>query len=204
VSLRENGRVVYDEALPDKNSDTIAVQAKVVPKTKLSPTKVDWNNSGPNGLSVKDPRDFAVGNKMYESLLDKGLEPDLALTISRELLESGVSEPSIIKIKPGDKLYKVTPRNGGPPGEHSPYFMTKEMLDELPDNAAEAGSILGLPQVPDSFDLYEIKAKTNLGVFQSEIASFSVNGGEHLRRGGGTQTLVTNRDQFTSPTLLGD
>lgn len=96
------------------------------------------------------------------------------------------------------------PKNGGPPGDNSPYFMTKEMFDELPNDPAEAGSILGLPQVPDSFDVYKVTSKTDVEVFQSEIAPFSVNGGENLRAGGGTQTLVTNRDEFTSSSLLGD
>lgn len=82
--------------------------------------------------------------------------------------------------------------------------MTKDMLDELPRETSDAASILGLPQVPDSFDVYSITAKIDVEVFQSEIAPFSVNGGEHLRSGGGTQTLVTNRGQFTSPSLLGD
>jgi len=180
------------------------MRVEKVPKPKLSPEKVDWNNSGPSGLQVKDPRDFTVGTRMYESLLEKGLESDLALTITRELLESGISEPKIIKLKPGDQLYKVVPKNGGPPGEHSPYFMTKDMLDELPRATSDAASILGLPQAPESFDVYSITAKKDVEVFQSEIGPFSVNGGEHQRFGGGTQTLVTNRGLFTSPSLLGD
>jgi len=53
-------------------------------------------------------------------------------------------------------------------------------------DASEAGSILGLPQVPSSFDIYEVTAKSDVDVFQSEIAPFSVNGGDHLRSGGGT------------------
>jgi len=117
--------------------------------------KQNWPNSEPSGLLVKDPRDFIAGTRIYENLLESGVEPDLALTISRELLESGVSEPNIVTLTSGDKLYKVVPKNGGPPGENSPYFMTKEMLDDLPSDALEAGSILGLPQTPESYDIYE-------------------------------------------------
>ena len=199
-----NGTILPKKSVPDNKPNTTAMRVEKVSKPKLSPEKVDWNNSGPSGLQVKDPRDFAVGTRMYESLLEKGLESDLALTITRELLESGISEPKIVKLKPGDQLYKVVPKNGGPPGEHSPYFMTKDMLDELPRETSDAASVLGLPQAPDSFDVYSITVKTDVEVFQSEIAPFSVNGGEHLRSGGGTQTLVTNRGQFTSPSLLGD
>ncbi|MFA7556072.1 MAG: hypothetical protein WCY88_17655 [Spongiibacteraceae bacterium] len=205
-SGRDNNSSTMQEqgVVPDNKPNTTAMQVEKVSKPKLSPEKVDWNNSGPSGLQVKDPRDFAVGTRMYVSLLEKGLEPDLALTITRELLESGISEPKIVKLVPGDQLYKVVPKNGGPPREHSPYFMTKDMLDELPRETSDAASILGLPQAPDSFDIYSITAKTDVEVFQSEIAPFSVNGGEYLRSGGGTQTLVTNRGQFTSPRLLGD
>ncbi len=82
--------------------------------------------------------------------------------------------------------------------------MTKDMLDHLPEDPSEAGSFLGLPQIPDSFDVYEIAAKTDVEVFQSEIAPFSVNGGEFTRLGGGIQTLVINRDQFSAARLLGE
>ena len=190
--------------VPDKEPSVNAVQAEGASQAELSPSRIDWNNSGPNGLQVKDPRDIEVGSIMYESLLEKGLEPDLALTISRELLESGAREPSVVKLKSGDKLYKVVPKNGGPPGDNSPYFMTKEMLDKLPEDTDEAGSILGLPQIPRSFDIYSITARTDVDVFQSQIAPFSVNGGECFRSGGGMQALVINRDKFTSPNLLGD
>lgn len=120
------------------------------------------------------------------------------------MLESGVNEPKIVKLTLGDNLYKVVPKNNGLPSNNSPYFMTKGMLDSLPSDAHQSGSILGLPQIPDSFDVYSITAKSNVEIFQSEIAPFSVNGGEFLRKGGGMQTLVIDRSRFTTPKILGD
>lgn len=152
----------------------------------VSPEKVDWPNSGPKGLVVNDPRDFVIGKEIFDTLVANGLDPDLAFRISRELLESGVSEPEKLIIRKGEKLYKVTPEGGGPPGDKSPYFMTKEMLDSLPKEADKAGDLLGLPQIAKSFDVYEITATTDVPVYQSEIAKFSVNGGELVRPGGGT------------------
>src|SRR5690554_2244152 len=54
----------------------------------VTPLKVNWNTSKPNGLQVRDPRVFSAGKQMFDQLINKGVEPDLALTISRELLES--------------------------------------------------------------------------------------------------------------------
>lgn len=181
-----------------------SVKSGALKSSVLYPNKVDWNNSFPDGLLVKDPRSFTNGLGMYNKLIAKGLEPDLALTISRELLESGVQEPTLLKLTSSDMLYKVVPKNSGLPGIDSPYFVTKEMLDSLPSNAHEAGSLLGLPQVPDSFDIYSVSAKFDVEVFQSEIAPFSVNGGEFLRAGGGQQTLILDRNQFTASKLFGD
>lgn len=183
---------------------TGASSKAVKPETLLSPEKVDWNSSEPNGLEVKDPRDYPAGKKMYQSLLDNGLEAGIALTISRELLESGVSEPDVVSLPAGAELYKIVPEASGAPGENSPYFMTKEMLESLPEDPTEAGSYLGLPQVASSYDVYSIQAKTDVVVYQSEIAPYSVNNGTFQRSGGGVQTLVLNRKQFTSPKLLGN
>ena len=177
--------------------------SEVAAIAKVSPAKVEWSSSGPIGLIVQDPRDYPVGKEMYEGLLSKGVEPDLALTISRELLESGVAEPIPIKLTEGDKLYKVVPKNGGPPSSNSPYFMSEDVLQNLPSDPKMAGSKLGLPQVPDAFDIYEITAKSDVLVYQSEIAPFSVNDGQFIRSGGGTQTLVINRESFSSPASLG-
>ena len=80
--------------------------------------------------------------------------------------------------------------------------MTKETFDSLPQDASLAGDALGLPQVPKEFDVYTIKAKEDFTVYESTIAPFEVNSSEYLRRGGKTQTLVLNRDKFTSPSLV--
>ena len=171
-------------------------------RSPVTPEKVNWDESGPDGLQVEDPRDFQVGKLMYEDLLASGKSPDLALTITRELLESGAAEPIPRMLPKGSTLYKVVPKNGGPPGRNSPYFVTKETFDSLPENASLAGDALGLPQVPKEFDVYTIKAKEDFTVYESTIAPFEVNNSEFIRHGGKTQTLVLNRDKFTSPSLV--
>jgi hypothetical protein len=175
----------------------------LIPKVSpVEPQKVDWSNSYPEGIEVKDPRDYSVGSIIYETLLEKGMEADLALTISRELLESGSSEPKVITLQPGDKLYKLVPKNSGKPNENSPYFMTLDMLDKLPQDSNSAGSFLGLPQIAEEFDTYEIEVQEQVNVYQSKIAPFSVNKGSYHRSGGGVQTLVINREKFSSPKMM--
>ncbi|MGI9281273.1 MAG: hypothetical protein ACR2PX_16825 [Endozoicomonas sp.] len=44
-------------------------------QASITPEQVDWNTSGPDGLQVKNPRDFPAGEKMYNHLIDKGIEP---------------------------------------------------------------------------------------------------------------------------------
>lgn len=168
----------------------------------VTPLKVNWNTSKPNGLQVRDPRVFSAGKQMFDQLINKGVEPDLALTISRELLESGVTEPIAITMKSGDTLYKVVPKNSGKPSDNSPYFIDKKAFDSLPSDTNEIGNHLGLPQIPEEFDIYSITAKSESVIYQSEIAPFIVNNGEHIRSGGGVQTLVPDRSVFTSPKLV--
>ena len=168
----------------------------------VTPLKVNWNTSKPNGLQVRDPRVFSAGKQMFDQLIYKGVEPDLTLTISRELLESGVTEPIAITMKSGDTLYKVVPKNSGKPSDNSPYFIDKKAFDSLPSDTNEIGNHLGLPQIPEEFDIYSITAKSESVIYQSEIAPFIVNNGEHIRSGGGVQTLVPDRSVFTSPKLV--
>ncbi|WP_139229929.1 hypothetical protein [Marinobacter daqiaonensis] len=85
-----------------------------------------------------------------------------------------------------------------------PYFMSEEMLEPLPRDPQEAGSLLGLSQVPSAFDVYKISTTSKVSVYESTIAPFSLNGGEYLRSGGGTQILVLDRGKFTSPELVGE
>ena len=165
----------------------------------IMPRQVDWDNSGPEGLIVKDPREFEVGNEMFNSFVSTGMEPDLALRISRELLESGVEEPKKEVVKKNGALYKLVPEGGPPPSMHTPYFVTLEMLNTLPNNSQSVGDLLGLPQVPESFDVYEMIAKEDALVYQSKIAPFKVNNGEFIRSGGGTQALVINKSSFSKP-----
>ncbi len=169
----------------------------VVPnKALVSPAEVNWNSSRALGMEISDPRDYAVGQQMFESLQQAGVSPDRALLMSRDMLESGVDLPSTVSLQQGDQLFKLVP-TGAPPSGSTPYFVTRDVLERLPNNPQAIGEMLGLPQVPSSFELYSITAKSNVDVFQSQIAKFSVNSGEYLRSGGEIQTLVTRRDLFT-------
>lgn len=174
-----------------------AADLGVVPnKALVSPAEVNWNTSRALGMEISDPRDYAVGQQMFESLQQAGVSPDRALRMSRDMLESGVDLPSSVSLLQGDQLFKLVP-TGSPPSGSTPYFVTGDVLERLPNNPQAIGERLGLPQVPSSFELYSVTAKSNVDVFQSQIAKFSVNSGEHLRSGGEIQTLVTRRDLFT-------
>ena len=153
------------------------------------PEKVNWSTSKANGLIVKDPRDFSVGKAIYSGLTDKGMEPDLALQISRELLESGLEPPIPTKVPKGFELFKLVPKGSGLPGKNSPYFVTREQYSQLPNDPEKAGDFLGLPQIPTSFDTYKIVAEQDTILYQSKVAPFSVNGGEYVRKGGATQNI---------------
>jgi hypothetical protein len=196
----ENTPFTADEMIESIKSGT--AENLVSKISKVDPIKVNWNESNPEGIEVKDPRDYFVGKIIYETLLGKGMEADLALTISRELLESGSVEPQVVTLQPGDKLYKLVPKNSGAPNENSPYFMTFEMLSKLPNDSQSTGSLLGLPQIPEEFDTYEVEAQEKVNVYQSTIAPFSVNNAKYRRKGGGVQTLIVNREKFSSPKML--
>ncbi|MBV1790845.1 hypothetical protein KQ940_22515, partial [Marinobacterium sp. D7] len=170
-------------------------------KALVSPAEVNWNTSRALGLEIGDPRDYVVGNQIFESLRQAGVSPDRALRMSRDMLESGVDLPSTVSLQKGERLFKLVP-TGSPPSGTTPYFVTGDVLERLPNSPQAIGEMLGLPQVPDSFELYSITAKSDIDVFQSQIAKFSVNNGEYLRNGGEIQTLVTRRDLFTEAQSL--
>ncbi len=176
--------------------DRMKVGIVVPNKALVSPAEVNWKTSRALGMEISDPRDYAVGQQMFESLQQAGVSPDRALRMSRDMLESGVDLPSTVSLKQGDQLFKLVP-TGSPPSGSTPYFVTGDVLERLPNNPQTIGEMLGLPQVPSSFELYSITAKSNVDVFQSQIAKFSVNSGEHLRSGGEIKALVTRRDLFT-------
>lgn len=121
--------------------------------------------------------------------------------MSREILESGVDLPQVVSLQKGDQLFKLVP-TGSTPSNTTPYFVTDDVLERLPKNPQAIGDMLGLPQIPDSFELYSITAKSNVNVYQSQIAKFSVNNGAYMRNGGEIQTSVTQRDLFTEAQSL--
>ncbi len=112
-------------------------------------------------MEISDPRDYAVGQQMFESLQQAGVSPDRALLMSRDMLESGVDLPSTVSLQQGDQLFKLVP-TGAPPSGSTPYFVTRDVLERLPNNPQAIGEMLGLPQVPSSFELYSITAKVML------------------------------------------
>jgi len=66
--------------------------------------------------------------------------------------------------------------------------------------------VFGLPASSDAakYSIYEIKPKGSATVFESKIAPTSELGGKFITNGGGTQTVVTDRSQFSEPKHIGE
>lgn len=165
-------------------------------KAELSPSVVNWSESKALGFEVGDPRDYPIGKQMFESLQKSGMSRDRALRVARDMLESGTELPSVVTVNKGSQLFKLVPV-GATPSSSTPYFVSADVLERLPDDTHDIGNILGLPQIPNSYQVFSITAKENVDVYQSTIAKFSINNGKYIRDGGEIQTLVTRRDLFT-------
>lgn len=149
-----------------------------------------------------NPLDSEVGRDIVDKLKKEGLSEERAIAKAQEMMESGLGLPEKILVKPGDKLFKLSPTGASPT---TPYWMTKSELDSLRGlSNAEIGAKLGLPpgSIPPngtSFALQSIEAAEHSSVFRSVIAPLEQGG--HISSGGGTQMLVPGRSSFSPPSL---
>ncbi|MBY6211517.1 hypothetical protein KUV95_08110 [Microbulbifer agarilyticus] len=170
---------------------------------RARPEPDNWKTYKTHGVE-QAPMASAVGREMVEVLEAQGLSRAEAVMKAQEFLASGSELPVKKTVKQGEKLYKLVPA-GETPGKYSAYFAELSDIqgfegvsyDELTD-------AIGIPlesQQIMKFDLMEVEALEDVTVYQSTIAPTSQNG--YSQPGGGRQTLIINRSQFSDPKSTG-
>lgn len=166
----------------------------------------DWKKYKTHGIKA-DPMKSPEGRRLVRQFEEQGMSERRAIREARNLMKTGSSMPMANPIEVGDKLYKVIPE-GTSVGEKSAFWATESELHTLRgmtyDQVAEK---LGLPlasQQGASFQVVEITAFRNGTSFTSVIApttEVGANGATWSQRGGGLQTLLTDRSIFTQPKI---
>lgn len=166
----------------------------------------DWKKYQTHGIKA-DPMKSPEGRRLVRQFEEQGMSEKRAIREARKLIKTGSSMPMANPIEMGDKLYKVIPE-GTSVGANSAFWATDTELRTLSgmtyDQVAEK---LGLPlasQQGASFQVMEITAFRNGTSFTSVIApttEVGANGTTWWQRGGGLQTLLTDRSMFTQPKL---
>ncbi|NHZ93575.1 hypothetical protein F2P45_31915 [Massilia sp. CCM 8733] len=141
---------------------------------------------------------------MINAYTSQGMDFSSSARMAEELIESGSTLPKAIDLVPGDVLYKVVPE-GKMPGQYSAFFATKDEISSLKKMSYDQISDrIGIPlesQQTLRFDIVEVVATKPVTVFESIIAPTVQNG--YRQPGGGVQTLITNRRDFTAPIVIG-
>lgn len=145
------------------------------------------------GLDL-EPKNFPEGRTIIEEYQNAGLPLSQAEMYAKGLIESGSTVP--VKKVINEPLFKIV-SSGTTPSDMTPYWFTKGELENLKRDPIDALNKLGIPLQSHAvkFDVYEIKPKGIATVFESKIAP--TQQGSFKQSGGATQTLVTNRSQFT-------
>lgn len=164
--------------------------------------------SGPNGYKTLGITDGAImtpeGRALINSYTSQGIDLPTSARLAQELIESGSTLPKAIDLMPGDVLYKIVP-DGKMPGEYSAFFATKDEISKLKNMSYDQiADRIGIPlesQQTLRFDIVEVVAKKPATVFEAVIAPTTQNG--YRQPGGGIQTLITNRGNFTAPIVIG-
>ncbi|AQQ69201.1 hypothetical protein Mag101_17355 [Microbulbifer agarilyticus] len=190
---------------PATQNRSAAVAPPVAPPVakRARPEPDNWKTYKTHGVE-QTPMASAVGREMVEVLESQGLSRAEAVMKAQEFLASGSELPVKKTVKQGEKLYKLVPA-GETPGKYSAYFAELSDIqgfegvsyDELTD-------AIGIPlesQQTLKFDLMEVEALEDVTVYQSTIAPTSQNG--YSQPGGGRQTLIINRSQFSDPKSTG-
>ncbi|MBZ2210091.1 PAAR-like domain-containing protein [Massilia soli] len=179
------------------------VHVKVGSKPEFSG---DWNKYQTHGIKA-DPMKSAEGRRLVRQFEEQGMSERTAIKEARELIKTGSSPPMANPIEVGDKLFKVIPE-GRSVSQSSAFWATDAELRTLKgltyDQIADK---LGVPlasQQGTKFHVMEITAFRNGTSFTSVIApttEVGANGVIWSQRGGGLQTLLTDRSIFTQPKL---
>jgi hypothetical protein len=163
---------------------------------------------GPDGYKTHglkgDPLETAEGRKLVDQYKAQGMTERQALDKASELMESGSTPLKAIDIAPGDALYKVVPE-GELGGKYSAYYATEQEIANLKGlSYDQITDRLGIPlesQQTGRFDVVQVIAKEPTTVYETVIANTTQNG--YAQPGGGVQSLIPNRGQFTNPVVTG-
>ncbi|GGB22386.1 hypothetical protein [Agarivorans gilvus] len=200
-SGRTGGKVEQQIAKPTgAQVPTDAGKRRALLSNKRSrPEPDEWVSYKTHSIQ-QSPMQSEQGRKLVKSYEHTGLSKAQAIRRADELIRSGSTLPEAVALKKGDKLYKLVPE-GEYPGEYSPYFATKSEIksfeqaryDEITDK-------IGIPlesQQTNRFEVFEVEAKRDVEVFESIIAPTTQKG--YSQPGGGMQTLITDRSEFSNP-----
>ena len=168
------------------------------------PRPADSGFEGPNGYKTlgiqASPEDSPESLALINSYQAQGMLETDAIKKAAVLLESGSTLPKEVHIAAGEKLYKVIPEKGTV-GGGSPYFATEAEIESLMNlSYDQITDRLGMPllnQKTTRFEVFVVTAKKDTNIFQSVIAPTTQNG--YNQPGGGIQSLITNRDEFSTP-----
>jgi hypothetical protein len=154
-----------------------------------------------HGLDV-DPVSIPEGRALMEELarVNPNLSNNKIRELAKEQLASGKEIPIVRTAKPDETLYKIVPK-GDNVTDYTPYFTSKKQLEALKENPKSILDTMGLPKSSEAvkYDVYQIKPKEGKTpkVFDSKVASTTE--GQITRKGGGDQTIVPNRPDWTTP-----
>ncbi len=184
---------------PDITKETSGKNSKIEGGVKNTPFKT-------HGLDV-DPTSIPEGVALIKEL--KKANPDMDIKdvqrLARGMLKSGKEIPIVRNAKPDETLYKIVPKGDDVTG-YTPYFTSKKQLDALKENPKGISDTMGLPKGSEAvkYDVYQIKPKEGQTpkVFDSKVASTTE--GQITKKGGGDQTIVPNRPDWTTPEKVGE
>lgn len=181
------------------------VHVKVGTKPEFSG---NWKNYETHGITG-DPMGSAEGRRLVDEFENHGRSRRAATREARDLIKTGSTMPMSNPIEVGDKFFKVV-QEGGFVGTNSMFWFTEAEIGALNGlNYNQIADRLGLPlasQPGSRFQLMEITAFRRGTSFTSVIApttELGANGTLWSQRGGGLQTLLTDRSIFTEPKLTG-
>ena len=187
-------------ALPESvvnDVETFATQG--VPESQA----LSWLTEHPDGIAMMD----AAIDAHVAGLGDDVVSGPLAATdwdhadeVRRRLvgqLASGV-EPPVVR-ETTESLYKLVPA-GQDVSQYSPFWMTRQELDNLLGSRRDLADALGLPYVShaDEYRVWRIDliGEEPVSVFASEIAPTTELYGMVSTTGGSEQVLVPNRSLY--------
>ena len=119
------------------------------------------------------------------------------------MFKSSLKQPQIINPTSNMSLYKIV-KKGGTISENSPFWLSKNEFIKILKSNEKIENLLALPEesCSKSYDIYKITLKRNkkldnVLIFESIIAP--TKQGRLKRAGGAIQTLVPDRQKWTTP-----